>query len=58
MQIFTDIVKEEMLICGVNMKEKLFKDKELEKKFWKTINKINEETFRLAGIKVKGKKRK
>ena len=40
------------------MKEKLFKDKELEKKFWQTVDKINEETFRLVGIKIKGKKRK
>ena len=39
------------------MKEKLFKDKELEKKFWKTIDKINEETFRLTGIKTKRKKK-
>jgi len=31
------------------MKEKLFKDKELEKKFWETIDKINEETFRQIG---------
>lgn len=37
--------------------KKLF-NKKLEKKFWKTIDKINKETFRLAGIKIKGEKRK
>ena len=39
------------------MKEKLFKDKELEKKFWKTVDKINEETFRLVGLKTRKKKK-
>ena len=34
------------------MKEKLFKDKELEGKFWKTIDKINEEVLGYQGLKL------
>lgn len=32
-------------------------NKKLEKEFWKTIDKINEETFRLVGLKIKRKKK-